>query len=668
VTLISLVSKLSKTAQLIVGSHLFCSLQDPFGVALCHDLALEDFAYRNSFALMIVSMSPFKRCLFLGVILASFLKPALSADERPNILWITSEDNGPFLGCYGDPIAKTPHLDALAAKGIRYTNAFANAPVCAPARSSWIFGAPAASLGTLHMRSKYRVPRDLFKTYAELLKESGYYVTNNVKTDYNTRSIDEAAIWDESSTEAHHKNGPEDKPFFAVMNSTRTHESRVFPERRPEETRFADASIELPPYHYPSPEAINDWRMYYEWIARYDEEVGKHLAELEASGKADNTIVVYNSDHGGVTLRSKRFLHDSGTRVPLIVYFPKKWQHLAPAQPGSVSDRLVQFIDMPKTFLSLVGVEIPETMPGHIFLGEHLDSEPDSLFLFSGRFDEAPDNSRAVTDGRWKYIRNFEPDRPRFQMLSFPLQQEGQQAQLEAYRAGLTNPLQSAQYEMQPPEELYDTLNDPHEVNNLVATEPKKLKEMRTLLRRHILESHDLGFLPEPLMEQIDLSEETTIYEYGQDPGNYPLERVLDSARLASMQDPGNVHALKKNLADPNESVRYWAALGLRVLGAQAADAEAELEAALLDVSPSVRITAAVALGRIGQRERMAAFLLKEALAAQADKHALWALDGLKLLEIENPFAGMLPAEMDQYNKGRYSSRLVRRFKALAAQ
>lgn len=445
------------------------------------------------------------RHLSLSIIAFGLLHGLLSAAaERPNILWITSEDNGPFLGCYGDENAKTPNLDRLAERGIRYTNFFANAPVCAVARSSWIFGVPAVTTGTLHMRSQYRVPRERFKTYPELLKASGYYVTNNSKTDYNTRSIDPDQIWNESSHKAHYKKGPEGAPFFAVFNLFPSHESRIFPGRKPESRRVPVGALTVPPYQLPTSETIDDWRAYYERLEQMDKQVGRLLDELEASGEAEDTIIVYCSDHGGVTLRSKRYLYDSGTRVPLIVSFPKKWQHLAPSASGTVSRRLVQFIDLPKTFLRLAGQTPPEVMPGRIFLGDAIEPEPSSVFLFSGRFDEAPDNSRAVTDGRWKYIRNFEPDRPLFQMLNYPMRQEGQVSQWQAHQVGTVHPWQAAHYQAQPSEELYDTHTDPHEIHNLAAANPAKLKQMRARLRAHVLETRDLGFIPEPMMEAID--------------------------------------------------------------------------------------------------------------------------------------------------------------------
>lgn len=595
-----------------------------------------------------------KYIIFLFGILPALLS---AAGERPNILWITSEDNGSFLGCYGDANARTPHLDRLAERGIRYENFFANAPVCAIARSSWIFGAPAVSTGTLHMRSQYRVPRERFKTYPELFKAAGYYVTNNSKTDYNTRSIDEHRIWDESSKKAHYKKAPQGAPFFAVFNLFDSHESRIFPERKPKHPYLSAEAITLPPYQIATPETIDDWRAAYERLRQMDAEVGRLLAELEAAGEAENTIVVYCSDHGGITLRSKRYLHDSGTRVPLIVSFPEKWQHLAPAAPGSVSGRLVQFIDLPKTFLSLAGLEPPETMTGRIFLGEATEPPPSSVFLFSGRFDEVPDNSRGVTDGRWKYIRNFESDRPRFQMLNYPLRQDGQVSQWVAYRVGLTDALQSAFYQSQPPEELYDTHADPHEVHNLVKADPERLAAMRGQLRAHVLATRDLGFIPEPMMEAIDADGAATLYDFGQSEANYPLARIYNLAVRASDRDPANLPAFGKVLQEDNPILRYWGMVGLRILANSAKVPEAWIEQALADPAPSVRIQAAIYLGRTGQRERALELLLRESLSAAEDVHCAWALDAIKLLDAPEALAALSEAQIEAFRQKGFNSK-----------
>ncbi len=586
---------------------------------------------------------------------ALILPRTAQAQTRPNILWITSEDNGCFLGCYGDTNARTPHLDSLAQRGVRYENCFANAPVCAVARSSWILGMPAISSGIHMMRCRYRVPAQL-TPYPTLLREAGYYTTNNSKTDYNTSSF-QGNIWDECSGKAHYRNRRPEQPFFAVFNTTLSHESAIFPEtvkahlkngRIPEKPRVAAENIRLPPYQTRTPESVSDWQRMYDTLDLMDAEVGRLLRELEDSGEAGNTIVVYNSDHGGITLRSKRYLHDSGTRVPLIVYFPERWQHLAPGRPGSVSKRLTQFIDMPRTFLSLCGIAIPQHYTGSVFLGSGTEAAPEYVLLFSNRFDECPDMRRAVTDGRWKYIRNYQPDRPRYQMLRYIWNHEGQQSQYRAYKEGRTDDAQSAHYRDQPPEELYDTAADPHEVNNLAA-DPKfaaKLALLRAELDRQMLACGDIGFMPEPQMAAVDSDASgPTIYEFAQAPGNYPLTEALQLANAVHLRNPENLPRCVAALDHPSETMRCWGVMGLRMLGKQAAPARSAIEKALSDPAPSVRINAAIALGNLGERERACALLIQEARSAATDPHGFWALDGIKYLGMPGSISGLNRAD-----------------------
>ncbi len=566
-----------------------------------------------------------------------------SPAARPNILWITSEDNGRFLGCYGDQNARTPALDSLARRGVRFENCFANAPVCAVARSSWILGMPAISAGIHMMRCRYRVPEKLIP-YPTLLRQAGYYVTNNSKTDYNTSSF-QGNVWNECSGQAHYRNRQPGQPFFAVFNTTLSHESSIFPKnienslkrnQIPEKPRVAAENIQLPPYQLRTPETVYDWQRMYDALDRMDQEVDRLLKELEASGEAGNTIVIYNSDHAGITLRSKRYLYDSGTRVPLIVCFPERWKHLAPGQPGTVSTRLTQFLDMPRTFLSLCGAQIPAHYTGTIFLGEGTEPAPENVLLFSNRFDECPDMRRAVTDGRWKYIRNYQPDRPRYQMLRYIWNQEGQQSQYRAYKESKTDDLQSAHYRDQPPEELFDTAADPHEINNLAANPAfaQKLAALRLELDRQILACGDIGFMPEPQMAAIDQNTSApTIYEFAQDQASYPLQAALQLANTVHLRNPENIPLCVKALGHTNETMRCWAMMGLRMLGRQAAPAKAEIEKALNDPAPSVRINAAITLGNLGEQERACQLLIQEARTATTDPHAFWALDGIKYLD-----------------------------------
>lgn len=580
-------------------------------------------------------------------------------NERPNILWITSEDNGLFLGCYGDQNANTPNLDLLATRGVRYTNCYANSPVSAVARSSIIMGFPAPTAGMHHMRSKIKLPSELVP-YPTMLKQAGYYVTNNAKTDYNTRSFDKN-IWDECGRKASYSNRKPDQPFFAIFNIEESHEGRIFPQHYGKPPKYWEvkpktlaSDIKIPPYQMSTLENILDWQRMYDKIAEMDSVVGRILKNLELHGEAENTIVLYCSDHGGITLRSKRYLYDSGTRVPLIVFIPPKWQHLAPEKPGSMSERLVQFLDMPRTFLSLAGIDLPDAMTGRVFLGNKIEPQPKTVFLYSNRFDEAPDTRRGITDGRWKYIRNYEPDRPRFQSLTFPLKQAGQRAQLQEFIAGNTTPLQSAHFLPQPSEELYDTWNDPYEIENLVS-DPSAVLHLHALQKKldaHILKSHDLGFIPELLSARVDQDQNQTIYDYGQSNKNYPLSEILAIATLASHQDISSIPLLTQAFKSPNPTIRYWAMVGLRALGKDAISAQQEVKMALKDPEPSVRITATITWGNLGFTKQAANLLLDEARTAKTDLHALWALDGIKYIEQEELVKTVHSKDIV---KGRYS-------------
>ena len=557
---------------------------------------------------------------------------------RPNIIWIFSEDNSSYLGCYGDKTARTPELDALAAKGTRYTHCYSNAPVCAVARSSIILGVPAVSTGTQHMRSKYKVPSHL-TPYPTLLKAAGYHTINQVKTDYNTSSFDKN-IWDQCKGAADFSRRDKGQPFFLKINFSQSHESGLFPEKRFKKlTTKAEDITAIPPYQIDNAETRADWQALYDKLEATDRSIGQLLKRLEKMGEAENTIVIYCSDHGGITIRSKRYLYDSGTRVPFIVHFPKKWQHLAPEgyTPGATSNRLTQFIDITKTILAIAGADLPAHLSGRILAGDKAEPARKKIFLFSDRFDSAPDMSRALTDGRYKFIRNYEPDRRAHQLLQYPLQQKSQVAHFRAFQKGLTNKTQSAIFEAHQPEEFYDTQADPHEINNLInaTDQQERIATFRQALDQRILETNDLGFIPEPKIEEVDQSD-LSIYDWARQNNNYPLKDILSLANLVSAQNPDNIATFQQKLTDPNAIIRYWAALGLRVLREKAAPAQEALQKATTDPDASVRITAHMALGNIGKPDQHAVDLLKEASASKHDIHANWALCGVKYLEFKN--------------------------------
>ena len=285
--------------------------------------------------------------------------PKISSDNYPNILWLVSEDNDCFLGCYGDKLARTPTLDKLAGEGVLYEKCFAQ-PVCAPSRFTLISGMFAVGHGPAqHMRAQGKIPSWL-KGFPTYLRMAGYYTSNNAKTDYNSPiSIPEA--WNECGKQGHWRKRSEPKqPFFSVFNHEVTHESCLFPEKElPLDFPSTDpAQIRIPPYQPDTPEMRADWVRYYNHMKVLDEQLAAKLKALEDDGLAENTIVFYYADNGGVLARSKRFLQESGVHVPLIIRFPKKWQHLAPAAPGSRIKEPVSFVDFAPTVLSLAGPRV----------------------------------------------------------------------------------------------------------------------------------------------------------------------------------------------------------------------------------------------------------------------------------------------------------------------
>ena len=426
--------------------------------------------------------------------------------KRPNILWISFEDTNPFYGCYGDTVARTPNVDQLAAGGCRWPNAFSTAGVCAPARSAVITGMYPTSIGTHHMRTSHTNPDtpDLptpysavvphyVKCFTEYLRAAGYFCTNKVKTDYQFDPP--VTAWDELSSGAHWRNRPDpEQPFFAVFNPTRTHESGMWPENCPE-VAFDPDEIELPPYFPDTSEVRLAIARMYTHIEHNDRTMGRLLEELEEDGLADNTIVFHWSDHGPLP-RGKRWPYDSGIRVPMIVRWPGN------LEPGTVSEKLVSTIDLGPTVLSLAGVDIPQHMQGQAFLGAQAAPSREYVFASRDRHDEAYDMVRAVRDIRYKYIRHFRPDLPYLLWIPYrnthPILQEMWRLHL---RGELVGP-QELMFRPRPPEELYDTQADPHEIHNL-APDPAyaaDLERLRLAMDTWRGEVGDMGEIPEAEM------------------------------------------------------------------------------------------------------------------------------------------------------------------------
>ena len=422
-----------------------------------------------------------------------------SAASRPNILWISAEDLSPDLGCYGDAYSITPNLDKLASQGVRFTRAFSTAPVCAPSRSSIITGMYASSVGSHHMRSDV-IPPAYVRCFTEYLRAAGYFCTNNVKTDYNFKPP--ATAWDQSSRNAHWKNRAKDQPFFAVFNITQTHESqsnmhagKAAGDQLPAEQRHDPAKAKLPAYYPDTSKIRATWANYYDCITVMDRMAGELLAELENEGLAENTIVVFWGDHGRGLPRGKRWLYDSGLRVPLIVRWPGK------VDVGAVREDLVSLMDLGPTMLAAAGIEVPKHMQGRVFLGEQQGPPPKYIFATRDRMDEVYDMMRGVRDERYRYIYNFQPEKPYAQPLNYgdksPILQEWRRIAGEGKLDGPPSLFMAA---TKPVEELYDLQTDPDEVNNLAAAPAhrERVATMRAAMIEWMTAIDDKGFIPEP--------------------------------------------------------------------------------------------------------------------------------------------------------------------------
>jgi N-sulfoglucosamine sulfohydrolase len=571
----------------------------------------------------------------------------------PNILWITAEDISPYLGCYGDSNATTPNLDRLASEGVLYLNAFANAPVCAPARSTIITGMYPPGLGTQHMRSTNKIP-DFVRLYPGYLRDAGYYCTNNQKKDYNL--IEKADEWNESSGTAHYKNREPGQPFFAIFNIGVCHESCI---HQPMEKLVHDpAAMVIPPYHPDLPEIRHDWAQFYDKITAMDTLAGNYLRELEASGLADSTIVIFYGDHGGILGRSKRFMYQTGLRVPMIVRVPDLYKHLAPGRKGSSTKRMVSFIDLAPTLLNIAGIPVPKYMQGKAFLGMDLPEASPYVYTFRGRMDERYDFCRGTFNDDYHYIINYMPHRIYAQHVEYLWRAPSMKAWEKAFLRGDCNPVQSRFFKTKPFEELYDRNTDPWEVNNL-AGDPAHAAVLEALREATLdwqLTIRDAGFIPEGLLKRIDSG--GTIYDFTRTDA-YPLDRIMETATMAAAGDPDNIPELVSRLMDANPIVRYWAATGGIILGKQGSDMIPGLEKALEEELPEVRIAAAEALFGLNRKDE-ALEVFRETLFNETPETVLFTINVLQALGPE-ALAPALPElqKVKEGNQNNYVSRAV---------
>tara|TARA_B100000900_G_scaffold110345_1_gene92146 strand:+ start:3176 stop:4840 length:1665 start_codon:yes stop_codon:yes gene_type:complete len=464
-----------------------------------------------------------KRYAYLFIVLLFFsFSENLRVSKKPlNVIWISCEDMGPILGSYGNDLIKTPNIDKLASDGVRYTNAYSTAGVCAPSRFSIITGMYPARLGAHNMRTgdyhNYKTPEQVsyrknigvldiegknipeyevvtpsyVKPFTEILRNNGYYCANNFKCDYQFNTPFTA--WDEVSSTVSYRDAPKDKPFFYVWNTLLTHESRIW-ERSNEPLTVNPEHVTIPSYFPDISEVRNDIARKYSNIEEMDKKVGELLIQLEEDGLLESTIIMFWSDHGGNLLRQKRAVGNSGLNVPLIIRYPNKMD------AGKVDERIVSLMDLGPTVLSLLGIKPPKHYDGKAIAGPYEQSPRKYVFGTADRFDESTDMQRSVLDGRYVYIKNFMPEKPLIYRNKY---REQITMNSKLIQMDSLNILQGdARYifmKTKPNEEFYDLVNDPFEVNNIIddIKQADRINDFRVALENWQWEINDKGFIAE---------------------------------------------------------------------------------------------------------------------------------------------------------------------------
>jgi len=468
--------------------------------------------------------------------------------RRPNFILLVGEDTGLHHGCYGDPAGTTPTIDALAASGVRYTNAFSTGTVCAPSRAALVAGRYQWSFGAHHMRSTVCDPPRLF---THELRDAGYHVRWPGKTDFNFEPpADFADSTDDWLDDLEAGRLPE-TGFFLYQNLGITHESTMWPDDTPyngqvqqrlarehelsPDERHDPSRVPVPPY-LPDTDAVRQTlARYYDALALQDHDVARALKALRASPYADNTIVIYMSDHGRGVVREKRWSYDAGIHLPLIIH--------GPGIADGVDDEVVSWIDVAPTILTLAGVPVPSAYHGRPILnadGSPVERRREIAFAGRDRMDEGFDRVRTARSRRFLYIRNDYSEIPYAQRLRY---MERHPATYEVRRLAAEDRLDKAQMlwlqPTKPPEELYAVDQDPANIYN-VADDPsysRQLNELRAELKDELSRSGDLGVKSERELIAEGIVTDR-LAEYGERLEPLPQEFSLGGTRHTVLEMP----------------------------------------------------------------------------------------------------------------------------------
>ena len=390
--------------------------------------------------------------------LAKRLTAAEGDSTRPNILWIMAEDVCPDLSCYGAKAVHTPHLDKLAAQGIRFERAFTTAPVCSASRSAMMTGFHQNYIGAHQHRTGKKRPLPYgIKPIPHLLAEAGYFTClMDKKTDCNFttgKPLFMGRDW---------KQRKAGQPFFAQYTSHGTHRSWKRDPQRPIDIK----DVEIPPYYPDNDFVRRDWANGLEQIQLTDRDIGRLLKRLDDEGLTDNTVVFFCGDHGRCHIRGKQFLYDGGIRVPMIMRWPGK------VKPAQVCGDMITSIDISATILEIARVKPPHKLHGESLLRPDRDRRK-YVFAARDKMDNTHDAMRAIRSKDFKYILNLMPERAYCQLNEYKEKQYPMLALMNVMNIkGQLNPAQARfMAAKKPPEELYDLRKDPHEVHN-VAEDP----------------------------------------------------------------------------------------------------------------------------------------------------------------------------------------------------
>lgn len=566
-------------------------------------------------------MNKFLICFTIGSNAA--IMAAQSQEARPNIVWFMTEDvSAYYMSLYNGngQGAATPNVRRMAQEGVIFNNAFCNAPVSSPARSTLITGCYASKLGSsFHRREQpVEMPGDL-RMFPSYLKEAGYYTTNSTKKDYNC--IETPDMWnDGKAPDDGWRNRPDKStPFFHVLTSTLSHESTShFPlsDLSTKKTHYDPSTVIVAPNH-PNTELFRySYARFFDDIDRADAKLGEMMDRLIQDGELDNTFIFYFGDNGGILPGTKGYTYETGLHVPLVVYIPKKWRSKINLPVAGRVNGFVSFVDFAPTMLHLAGLKIPENMDGKAFMGSDIKpaelESRDETFGYGDRFDELYEFTRTVRKGNFKYKRNFQPYQPEGLFAYYRYEMKAFMEWRNLYENGKLNAAQSRFFEPQKPEELYDISNDPFELNNL-ALQPgqkDKLIELRTILANKMISLNDIGMYPES--EWIDKAGSNP-YLYA----NKHAEKTKEYISVANlMLLPFNQvkDQLVKALASKDPVTRYWALSVCAGFGVEAGPMKKLALPLLKDESVFVNSKAIVFLSmlkEIDTQKEMSAVILK---------------------------------------------------------